>query len=91
MGKIIVEGLKLSTNPISTKVLYSKDGKHYIRTGADNFSKGDPIRQHVSSYFTKWGFRQMIDSRPEFYDGEELARNIDKFQPAPGYKVKYYG
>lgn len=91
MGKLVVEGVKLSTSPLSTKVLYQKDGKYFIRSGADEFAKGDPIRQHVSAYFTKWGFRQLVDSRAEFWDGQELARSIDKFQPVAGCKVKYYG
>jgi hypothetical protein len=86
-----VIGIKISKSAKSTKVLYEKKGKHYIRSGNDDFSKGEPIRQHVSSYFTKWGFRPIVDGDATFRDGQELYENIDKFQVAPDYKAKYYG
>jgi len=88
--KMVVEGIKLTKDHKDDKILYHKNGKYYVRKASDGFTKGEAIRQHVSSYFTKWGFRK-VEGVAEFDNAEDIQANIDRFEPAKGYIAKYAG
>lgn len=84
-----VLGIKFCTKGKFTRVLYERKGHHYIRTATDGFSKGEPIQHHVTSYFTKWGFRHVKGKEPTFRDGDELRDNIGKFGKSNDHTAVY--
>lgn len=66
-----VEAIKLTKNPRSTKVVYSKGDKTYLRTGQDNFKVGKHIPSPINSVVSRWGFRR-VSNPPKVDKGEEL-------------------
>ena len=81
--------IKMNKEPLSTKVIYEKNGSLFIRTGADGFTKGTPLKAPLKSALNKWGFRSVVNP-PEFRDSDELIDNIGKFDMASDGKIKFY-
>jgi len=89
MSRMYVKAIKLTDDPHSTKVAYEKNGKLYVRSGNNKFSKGIPSPVPLSTLYTIWGFRKVTDA-PYFYDGQELWENIQRFQMTRDGTVKYF-
>lgn len=87
---MFIKGIRLTKDVASTKIAYEKNGSNYVRTGKDGFKKGTKIKGDVSSVLATWGFRP-VTTAPYFYDGEELAENINKFQMSNEGEITYNG
>lgn len=84
-----IRAIKITKDVASIKVAYDKDGKYFVRTGEDGFKKGVQIHGTPNDLVTTWGFRKVEDA-PFFYDGEEIAENIHKFQMDNKGKIHYH-
>lgn len=78
MNKLEVVAIKISQFPESTRVIYRKRGKLYIRTGEDGFLRGKPLQSTIEGACYKWGFYK-VENPPTFRDGQELMDNIGRF------------
>lgn len=78
MSKMKVKVAKLTTDIYSTKIVYEKNGKLYVRSGKDGFKIGQPVQSSIQS-LKLWGFKE-VHNAPIFRDGEEMFQNINKFE-----------
>lgn len=88
MSRMRVIAVKLTEDPASTKVLYEKDGKSYIRDGDDGFKTGRLSKAPVTALLNKWGFRK-VTNPPEFRDAEELVDGLEGFELSNDGSVSY--
>lgn len=84
-----VVAVKMNDEPISMKIVYEKNGSYYIRSGADGFSRGEPIKCPVKALLNKWGFREVINP-PEFRDSDEIVDSITGFGQKSDGTIEYY-
>lgn len=90
MAKMRVVAVKMSSEPISIKIVYEKNGSMYMRTGADGFSVGKPLKHPLVALINKWGFRK-VSNPPEFRDAEEIVDNITGFELRQDGKIVFSG
>jgi len=82
--------IKMSIDPKSCKVAYSKDGILYIRNGSDDFAVGVKCEFRTKSLVDKWGFSE-IKNPPDMKNGKQILRNLNKFQLDSTGKVSFIG
>lgn len=78
MSRMYIKYMRVTKDESSIKVAYEKDGRFYVRSGKDGFSRGVPIKGEGTSTLATWGFRT-VNRAPYFYDGEEIKQNISRF------------
>lgn len=86
---MLVLAMKLTDDPDSTKIIYEKDAKLYIRSGEDGFKIGKAVQTSLKSILNKWGFRK-IDNPPEFKDAGELVDNLSNFSLGSNGMILYH-
>lgn len=87
---IKVLAVKLTEDVESTKILYEKNGKKYVRCGGDGFSKGLPTNQENLLY--QFGYKKVDgDVVPEFRDGKHISENIQNFHLTRNNTVNFTG
>lgn len=90
MAKMKILAVKLTRDPSSTKVVYEKNGKQFIRSGEDGFVKGTATQAPLKALSHKWGFR-LVENPPEFRDADEIIDNLGKFEVKQDGTVSYAG
>lgn len=89
-GRMYIKAIKLTKDEKSIKIVYEKNGKHYIRSGKDGFKRGIALQVKVSTLLNTWGFRK-VDNAPYFYDGSEIQENINRFALNNKGEIYYSG
>jgi hypothetical protein len=80
---------KLTEDRDSIRLAYEKNGKLFVRSGADDFKVGTPLTISVDNLY-KWGYRKIINP-PQFIDAGDVLNNIDKFELKTDGSVVYSG
>jgi hypothetical protein len=88
MAKMIVVAIKLTKDIDSIKIAYEKNGRLFIRSGADGFVVGQPCQSPLRG-LGKWGFKT-VEPNPEFRDSEEIIDNLDRFSMKSDGTVQYH-
>lgn len=88
MAKMVVVAIKLTKDIDSIKVAYEKNGRLFIRSGADGFVVGQRCQSPLRG-LDKWGFKT-VEPNPEFRDAEEIIDNLDRFSMKADGTVQYH-
>lgn len=88
MDDMIVKAIKLTKDPISTKIVYEKNGTLYIRDGSTGFAKGRKVSAPLRSLLSKWGFRE-VENGPIFRNGEEISQSLHRFEMGENGRVSF--
>ena len=83
-----VVGIKFSDDPSSVKIAYTKHGKVYVRSGADDFITGRELQGSVEHLYNRYGYKHVIGN-PSFKDRHELLENITRFSMNNKGTVEY--
>ena len=89
MSDMAVKSIKLTKDVYSTKVLYEKRGRLFIRSGRDKFTTGELYLGSKESLGSAWGYRKVLDA-PTFRDSKEMLEGVSKFQMKQDGTVEYY-
>lgn len=78
MAIMRVVGVKLTDDPTSTKIAYTKCGNLFVRSGSDGFRTGSPMQGASDHLFSRFGYKK-VDKGPEFRDAKEMSENAHRF------------
>lgn len=81
-------GIKMTEDSASTKIMYIKDNKIYVRSGADDFTTGRPLQGSYTHLMDRFGYREVINP-PIVNSAEEMANAVSKFQPKNRGRAQY--
>lgn len=88
MVKMKVVAIKMTKDIESIKIAYEKNGRLFIRSGADGFMLGKPCQSPLRG-LGKWGFKT-VEPNPEFRDSEEIIDNLDRFSMKSDGSIQYH-
>lgn len=83
-----IVGAKLSAYDVFSKFIYEKNGSLFIRSGEDDFVKGQGLQCTLNGACEKWGFYK-VENPPTFRDGQELMDNVKGFEMTTRKTIKF--